>query len=225
MGSRSEYHCNNCDKDWVEDKQMFYLMSDDRIEEQGIIMLSYQIQRRSIAHGWISDSYCKICDKHIKLYLLEEVKTHYPNLDPNRILEEYKHNPNFIFGTYNDFKDGQEVDCPNCNNKIVLEEDFNLGDEYNLNCNSYHTSCESCGEDYNFFAIKPPLRNYTQKEVLEKLENLLDEYSILALSEDYESITEIKCPCCGNEIPKQISYDKCPKCGGELEGGLCILYD
>ena len=67
MGSRSEYHCNNCDKDWVEDKQMFYLMSDDRIEEQGIIMLSYQIQRRSIAHGWISDSYCKICDKHIKL--------------------------------------------------------------------------------------------------------------------------------------------------------------
>lgn len=224
MGSRSEYHCNNCDKDWIEDLQLFYLMSDDRIEEHGILMSSHEIEKRSVAHGWISETFCKNCDKDIKLFLLEEVKTYYPELDPNRLIEEYKHDNSKIFGTFEEYKEGTKVSCPKCNKEIILKHGFSLQDEYILNCNIYEGKCE-CGKYYSFYAIKPPLRNYTHEEVLEKLEILVDENCIVDLYENYESVNEVNCPCCDNKIPLQNSYDKCPRCDGELEGGLTIMYD
>ncbi|AWX31840.1 hypothetical protein [Methanosphaera sp. BMS] len=225
MGSRIDFHCSKCGKQWVEDFQYFYLMSDDRIEESGLMFLTSQIERRSVAKGSVYETYCRDCDKDIKLYLIEEVKTEYPSIDQNKIIEEYKHKPNIIFGDYTDFKDGMKVKCCNCGEDIILKADYDLEMEFNLNCNSYNMFCGYCQEYTTVYAIKPPLREYTTKEAYEKIEKLIDENSLVGFAKDYEGISEINCPFCDKEIPIQNSFDKCPKCDGELKCVEMMMYD
>jgi len=226
MGSRTVYTCSKCGRDWAEDDIFFYLMEDDKLEESGWGMLTYTIERRSIAQGYICKTYCKNCDEDIKLYLLTEVKTHYPHIDPIRILEEYKHNPNKIFGNCDELKEGNKVKCKKCDNEMVLEKSYSDDDEFNLHCNIYVSSCDKCDENYTFYAIKEPHKHYTQKEALAKIEKAIGKYSLTGLFEDYESLTEIPCPSCNKTIPKENSFDKCPKCGGDFdENTICIMYD
>lgn len=224
MGIRCEYYCKKCDKMWVDDLVLFYLMSDDRLEHSGLVMLTSEIARRSVANGRVHETYCRGCDKDIKLYIIDEVKTEYLTFDTTKIIEEYKYDSHKIFGSYDEFKEGTKLKCPSCKNEIELNIEGDLEDEFYLNCNIYRSYCNNCGDQYEFYAIKPLRRDYTKKEAFEKIREIINDEYMLGFDENYLE-NEINCPFCDKKIPKKNNFDKCPKCDGELEGGVTEFYD
>jgi hypothetical protein len=200
-------------------------MSDERLEYSNLVLFSPEIARRSIAKGHICESYCKECDKIIKIYLIDEIKTEYPDINPNILLEEYKKDSQNIIGNWKQYYKDSIIKCKNCGKEIHLKNSHDIIKAFDLNCNVYEASCDNCNEKYMIYATKPPLRDYTQKEVLDMTRRLLEDNSICYSLDDYDLIDKISCPCCNKKIPKRVSYNKCPRCGGVFESIHTTRYD
>lgn len=225
MGHKIEYKCGKCGRLWVNDLKLFYLMSDNRLEHSSLGMLTPEISRRSIAKGHICESYCEKCDEIIKVYLIDEIKTEYPYANPEELLKEYEKDSHNIIGNWKQYNMDSIIKCKKCGKDIHLESSPDIINAFDLNCNIYEATCIECNENYMIYASKPPLRDYTESEVLDMTSKLLDNKSLSYTSDNYDLINNISCPTCNDNIPKRILYEKCPKCGGLFDSIHTTRYD
>lgn len=245
MSFEDIYSCKNCDFEIRQEDELFFYDSDSKETVSYILLMSTAGMGKGFeTKGSIYRSYCKCCDKFVKIYVIREGGS-------NMIQQVYQGIKNNFEGYADKIHELKE---------IKKREKFSLKRKdgfYLVNFHELDSSYEyfdmldigDCEEEVVKIALKDfhetidnqiNLFEKLYQEESQMIHIVVDESeeqtkivpklirSILKINVGYsgEDGDFIKCPQCGNKIRKYVNEDSpCPKCGEKLICTDTIIWD
>ena len=231
MAILNEFRCVNCGLELADDGRVFVWDSDsDQTIDFLILMSTYERLHGAKISGCVSETYCRGCNKFLKIYSIKEVGDGVE--DPCEVV--FNGIKNYIEECCRELEKLKDIK-KRSNYAIEKEDNFYIvkipeyEDFYYSNCFSVQMSKEDVIED--------ALNDFHKEidEVIEirqeKYQRYLDSNYLVVDNTDrafdeHDLLEKVNCPECGKEIFKYIN-DKvpCPKCGDHLLFVNCICYD
>ncbi len=224
MSFEDIYSCNNCDFEIAQETELFFYNSDSKETiDYVLIMSTAGMGEGHETKGHVYRSYCKCCDKFVKVYVI------YDGGGGDMAQQVYRGIKNNV-GKYEDkIKQLKEIKK---REKYSLEkiDGFYLINFYELDSCGFMKPIDSQhGED----AVVENAINEFHKIIDSQIDSVKNFYqkeskliNIVVDDSEGSSGDFVNCPECGNKIDKYVNEDTpCPKCGGKLTCTDTIIWD
>jgi len=217
------YQCVGCGLELADDGRLFYYDTDSGETIEFLILMStVGLDRGSKIKGNVTETYCKSCDKYMRIYSIRESEIENPCETVRKGIDKHISVIQSELERLKGIKRRSKY-------TITPEEDYYVvdfpewGDFYHVD-----DEPEMSKED----VIKDALSQF-HEEIDYKINSMDDKVAesiIVVLDErgkgEDDPSEMVECPDCGSEVNKYVSnLNECPKCGGLFGCINSVCYD